>query len=584
MEKELLDAIYYLKKMRENYEPIFYLSRKAYDGKYFVVWDRVSRQIIDKPITNKLYGIQELPEIAKQADDVENFLTSTSYIFTVIPKLLSSADDVKQSVYLSLLAKEIYDRFKLTQQISAMIKNALFDNTSFVEIAVNDDNDFVQLRTYDAFDVLFDYKKQNWDDVKFVVKVVKKKIKDIQRSSLYKLPEDISSGDPTFFGWKDIYYQEKYTSFVPLERDEVILFETYSTEEGFLRIKTIDGKGNVLRDDVYKNIKRIPIVPFRFYSGDWFQKSFVYRLLPVARTLSLIASRMDDLILKLAKGGWLVQENEDINGELNEQVGQIIRYSATKPEQIEIANVPTWITNWFGVLLNIGERYGRPNILAGLLPQKSSGLRAGKILEGLTSNILQANNSVLDSLRSTIKEILEVSFLYLYEIWKLPQPNIVGALSREHGTIAFVSEKFAPEGGDYIKIPSSFSRFSVEIDNALGYTIEAKKQNALALYKLGIIKAETLKRIFNLGSTAYLLEAEEKPMYETEDFQKLISIAPTLPPDKRQAVVEVLNLLSQISQGKQQMPQATQPVGGGLGKEVEINATNKVGEKGAEKV
>ena len=584
MEKDLLETIYYLKKQRENYEPIFYLSRKAYDGKYFVVWNKISKQIEDKPIVNKLYGLQELPEIAKQADDVENFLISSSYIFTVVPKLLSQGDDVKQTIYLSLLAKELYERFKLSQQISVMVKNALFDNTSFVEVAVNDDESFVELRTYDAFDILFDYKKQNWDDVKFVVKVIKKRIKDIKNSNLYTLPENVSSGDPTFFGWKDIYYQEKYLSFTPLEKDEIILFETYSIEEGFLRIKTIDGKGNVLRNDEYPNMKRIPIIPFRFYSGDWYQKSFVFRLLPVARTLSLIASRMDDLILKLAKGGWMVQENEDINGELNEQVGQIIRYAATKPEQIQIPVIPSWISNWFATLLNIGERYGRPNIIAGALPQKSSGLRANKMLESLTSNVMQANSSVLDSLRLSIKEILEVSFMFLYQIWKLPQPNIVTSVSKDHGEISFVSEKYASENSNAIKIPAEFSRFSVEIDNAMGYTLEAKKQNAIMLFKLGVIGKETLKRIFNLGSTAYLLEAEQKPMYETEDFQKLISIAPTLPPDKKQAVVDVLNLLAQLNQGKpdgQLNPQIM--AGNNLsnigGEEVTGNATNQGGQE-----
>jgi len=581
MEKDLLETIYYLKKQRENYEPIFYLSRKAYDGKYFVVWNRVSKQIEDKPIVNKLYGLQELPEVAKQADDVENFLISSSYIFTVVPKLLSQGDDVKQTIYLSLLAKELYERFKLSQQISVMVKNALFDNTSFVEVAVNDDESFVELRTYDAFDILFDYKKQNWDDVKFVVKVIKKRIKDIKNSNLYTLPENVSSGDPTFFGWKDIYYQEKYLSFTPLEKDEIILFEIYSIEEGFLRIKTIDGKGNVLRNDEYPNMKRIPIIPFRFYSGDWYQKSFVFRLLPVARTLSLIASRMDDLILKLAKGGWMVQENEDINGELNEQVGQIVRYAATKPEQIQIPVIPSWISNWFATLLNIGERYGRPNIMAGALPQKSSGLRANKMLESLTSNVMQANSSVLDSLRLSIKEILEISFMFLYEIWKLPQPNIVTAVSKDHGEISFVSAKYASESSNAIKIPAGFSRFSVEIDNAMGYTLEAKKQNAIMLFKLGIIGKETLKRIFNLGSTAYLLEAEQKPMYETEDFQKLISLAPTLPPDKKQAVVDVLNLLAQLNQGKsdgQLNPQIT--AGSNIGgEEVTGNATNQGGQE-----
>src|SRR3990167_1163422 len=223
--KDLLTQIYRFKKMRENYEPLFYLARKAYEGKHFVAWDREQRTLTEtslKPVT-----FNQLPEVAKQADSYENFLLSTDFIFTVVPQRLSDDQALKDSMGLSLLAKNYYDKLKDSTIFGDYINSALKDNVSFIEVAQNAARDDVEYRQFDGFDILFNPLVKDWDKQTLVVKVVRKTKTQLTNSKLYKLPilGQVSSVSTEFISWKDIYEAEKYSSFANLQKDEFLLFE-----------------------------------------------------------------------------------------------------------------------------------------------------------------------------------------------------------------------------------------------------------------------------------------------------------------------------------------------------------------------
>ena len=551
--KELLDRIYDYKKLREAHEPIMYLSRKAYEGKHFVGWDRNLNQIVETPRTKRSFPM-ELPETANQVDRFENFMLSTNYTFTVIPKFLSDDDGLKQSMFLSLLAQDYYKKFKMQNKLASMIKDGCHDNIAFAETSINDKKDDVVLRIWDAFDILFDTKVKDWEEQTLVIKVVRKKKEDIKYSRLYTMPTSPDSGD-VFFSWKDVYQAEKYTSFVRLATDEILLFECFiiTGDDRHLEIKTIDGAKNVYRDDHYKNIHKIPIRKFQIFSGDYYQPSFTYRLLPVNRGLDTIADRMSDIILRFAKAGWITQEDEDLAGSINDEVGYMLKYSATKPEQMDMPQVPPWITNWFDKLLQLSERYGLSSILSGNMPTKASGIRANSMLENLTQQSMQNNSATVDSLRSLVKGVLEDTFMFLYELWQTPRSNILTDLPQELKTTGFISQKtasvFQRDDKKLIEIPAEFSRFVVEIDDGLGYTLSERKNNAIMLRKLNMISDQTLKRVFKLGSTAYALEAEDKPMFQAKEFQQLIAQFPSMSDEEKQALIVTLQKLASQTGG-----------------------------------
>jgi len=544
----LLSYINEYRKLREPHEPIGFLSRKSYEGQHFVYWSRELRRIISKEPAKNLYG---LPECATQVDKFENFILSTNFSFTLVPKLLSDEAALKASMYLGILARDDYKKLKKTNKLSNLVKFALFDNISFAEVAVNEKGNDVDVKVWDMYEILFDPRVRDWENQKLVVKVIKKKKEDLIKSKLYNLPKKISSGDYTT--WKDLFESEKYNfNITALKKDEIILFECFYLDDGNLRITTIDGGGNVYRDDRYDTLDHIPIYPFTIYSGSWYQPSFAYRLLPLNRMIDLIAKRINDMILRLAKGGWLVQEEEDIDASLNEEVGQIIRYSATKPDQIEMPNIPPFIATWFSNLFALTERFGITPIIAGQLPMKSSNVRSQDMIESLVSQAYQNYSNTIDSFRNILTNILRDIFNFRYFLWKTPKELTITSLGQELRRVKFVSQKYEDnvsktDKDEIVFIPDSYDRFDVEIDNALGYTLDAQKQNAIQLAQLGLIDKKVVKNIFKLGSTAYLLEADEKMAIETPDFQALIKNFDSLSKEEQQALTTTSRLLGRVS-------------------------------------
>jgi hypothetical protein len=550
----LLSYINEYRKLREPHEPVGFLSRKSYEGQHFVYWSRDLRRIISKEPARNLYG---LPECANQVDKFENFILSTNFSFTLVPKLLSDEAALKASMYLGILARDDYKKLKKTNKLSNLIKFALFDNISFAEVAVNEKANDVDVKVWDMYEILFDPRIRDWENQKLVVKVIRKKKEDLIKSKLYNLPQRISSGDYTT--WKDLFESEKYNfNITALKKDEIILFECFYLDEGSLRITTIDGGGNVYRDDKYDTLDHIPIYPFTIYSGSWYQPSFVYRLLPLNRMIDLIAKRINDMILRLAKGGWLVQEEEDIDASLNEEVGQIIRYSATKPEQVEMPNIPPFIASWFSNLFALTERFGITPIIAGQLPTKASNVRSQDMIESLVSQAYQNYSNTIESFRNILTNILRDIFNFRYFLWKTPKELTITSLGQELRRVKFVSQKYddvvsKTDKDEIVFIPDSYDRFDVEIDNALGYTLDAQKQNAIQLAQLGLIDKKVVKNIFKLGSTAYLLEADEKMAIETPDFQALIKNFDSLSKEEQQALTTTLRLLGRVSPQAKEM-------------------------------
>lgn len=546
--KDFIEYINYFKKLRETHEPVGYLSRKAYEGYHFVYWNRVLGRLVNLPPSRNIFN---LPEISTQADKFENFLLSTNFTFTVVPKLLSDKEAVNSAMYLGILAREDYKNLQIQNKLSQLIKYALFDNVSFFEVSLNDKRNDAEVKVWDMYDILFDSRIRDWSKQKLVIKVIKKKIEEIKSSPLYQPPSKIYSGGDVIQSWKDLYEAEKYSqNFANLGKDEVLLFECfYLTDEG-LRITTIDYGGAVYRDERF-SLDHIPIYPFQIYSGQYYQSSFIHRLIPLNRMIDLISKRVSDLILRLAKGGWIVQEQEDLDAQMNEETGQIIRYTATKPEQIDMPNIPPFIIEWLSTLFSLTERFGISPIIAGQLPQRASGIRSQSMIEGLVSQAYQNYSNTINNLRNILISVLKDIFLFRYEIWETPKEIIFSDIGGELKKMKFISEKqkdiTLDEKENYVYIPKEYSRFDVEIDNALGYTIEAQKEAAVQLAQLGLIDKEVVKRIFKLGSTGYLMEAQEKIAIETPDMQALIRSFDKLSDEEKQSLITTLKSLGRVS-------------------------------------
>ena len=551
--KDLLSLIYSYKQMRENYEPLSYLSRRAYEGKHFIFWDRDQRQIQEIPIKKTFFN--QMPEVSKQCDSFENFLLSTDFVFTITPKLLSDDTSTRDSTYLSILAKDFYDKLKSSTVFADFVHYAILDNVSFIEVYPDMVNNTVGYRQFDFFDIVFNPMIKNWDEQRLVVKVVRRKVAELKSSKLYHLPDDYQPmGGSDFLSWKDIYQQEKYSQFANINTDETLIFECFILDpDKGLKIMALDPAANIIRDDNYPNIKVMPIIPLRIFSGEWYQPSYCYRQIPINRSIDTLASRFDDIILKLAKGGWIMQEEEEIDGGMNEEVGQMITYQTTKPEPIQMGTVPSFFPQWYSMLLGMSDRYGISTLFSGGLPNKASGLRSNKMIESLKGSTLQNNTSTINNLKSCTEDILRVTFAFLYEMWNTPQEMLDEEMGDQKAP-KFVSAKYKALFNDdnIVHIPNDFKRFNVEVDNGLGYTLDERKKTAVTLNKIidptsgkPLLSFQALQKIFKLGSSSYLMEADDPIMAQTPEFKQLINDFPNMSKDDQQAVIKVLSMVGQ---------------------------------------
>lgn len=561
----LLKRIENMYKMRENFDPMFYLARRAYEGKHFVFWNRQLQKITEIPMRKSIYN--QLPEISKQTDNLTNYLLGQELSFFIAPTKLSDEKAVNDSVNLSLLARDFYDQLRETTIFADYVHFAVLDNVSFIEVG-SDDDKTIKYKQFEAFDIIFNPLIKNWADQKLVIKVIKKKKDEVMDSPLYTFNKEMPSGDANLYlGWKEIFEQEKYSTYARIEKDEMVLLEAHMLVPGedgkeHLKIKTLTAGGGVIRDDDYPNIPLISIIPFRIYPGAWYQPSYVFRQIPNNRAIDVIANRMDDLFLRLAKGGWIKHEEENIDGGMNEETGQIINYSQRKPEQMQMPQVPGFFGTWFQTLLNLSERYGiqtpRP---------KGSGVRANAMIESIKGLTQEENTATLNSLRASIKQIMEVTMMWCYELWDTPQEVIYSDLT--NSTPQFVSAKqkdiYADQSKSLIFIPNQFKRFDVDIDNAMGYTLAERQKNALQLYGIKdeqnkpLVSSRVLKQLFKLGATGYIMEGDEMKLYQTQEFQNLIKTVGTMQPQQKQALKIVLDMLAQQDMQKKNPHPAQTP-------------------------
>lgn len=224
----------------------------------------------------------------------------------------------------------------------------------------------------------------------------------------------------------------------------------------------------------------------------------------------------------------------------------------------------------FATNLNMADRYGLSSIMSGNMPAQSSGIRAGEMLDKITGLTQQSNHSIISNYLSSVKEVLRITFMFYHHMWKQPQ-DVLGSnsLFGQGRAPMFVNDKLASVYRDMnvVGIPGEFKRFEITLDNAFGYTPEQRRATALELLKTvdpktgePLLSADIVRRLFLIGSTGYLMEPQVTPMFQTEEFKKMMGAFPSMDPDQKQSMIKMLEMLGGGQPGGQPpVPQNPSP-------------------------
>jgi hypothetical protein len=407
---ELLVYIHKLKQYRLNYEPDWYRNFYAYENNCFVTWSRTTQSVIKMPYRKRFFN--QLPEIKKQADNFENLLLNYKPLFVVYPPDISNKKDRDEASAISKRLRSRYDDWDANRLTHEYVHLAIKYPVSFWSIGVQKKFDPVAGRVKntivpsvdDVFDWLFD-PRLPFQDNPIVVKIIRRPKKDLM--SEYGMKEPQSSELSVATDYKEMIYDVKYGV-----RQEVGEYATYIVYQVFEKTKTgidetiIDNSGAILKKNSFEGATFYPVVPLQLSSGDIYQPSYVSNLTPISRSISLIVNRIEEFIMRFAKGSYLLRDGSD--AWFTDENGVIMKYEGEKPDVMQIPQLPPAVGEWLRSLMSFSERYGINQIAGGGTP-KGSNIRAGKMMEDAVKNQQLQHKTALDNLLQAFKLIAELT-------------------------------------------------------------------------------------------------------------------------------------------------------------------------------
>jgi hypothetical protein len=555
--KLALDVINHLKNDRLRFEPDWYRSYYAYENNTFVGYERVTQTITKMPYRKRFFI--NLPETKKQADAFENLLLMFLPLFVVYPTNISDQKQRDFARNISKLLRQQYLDWDSENVIHEFVHLAIKYPVSFFEIGIeNQMNDetgklekALKPTIADAFDYLFD-PRIPFEDNPIIVKIIRKSLKTIKEFKEFKAP--VVNSTNIAVDLKELIHDNKYGFRTSIgDYQTVICYQVMEKTADGIDMQIIDISGNVLKKKRYKGARFYPVVPLSLSSGDIYSPSYVQNMIPINRSISLIANRIEDFILKFVKGAYLIREGSDVI--FSDENGIKVFFDGEEPRVLDIPQLPPAIFNWFHELFNLAERYGVNSVAMGGTP-KGSQMRAGKMMDSAVKNQQLQQKTPLDNLKQAFKQIAERTIFYLSEITHEPTTfSFRSSGQNDFEQATFIGQKYQSLAPDATPIPFSVKALDVEIEDVAAATMDAKKKDLLELAKEFANLPGPFKRIlldmYKVGPTADIMEEVTKDMtlLDAPEFQAMIEQARSggLPPEVTQGLVVLLKFLSQQS-------------------------------------
>jgi hypothetical protein len=552
--EKALKAVNDFKNTRLMFEPEWYRAYEAYENNVFVNWDRYQQTLVRTPYRKKYFTL--LPEIKLQADGLENQLLKSLPIFVIYPDDISQPGQIQAAADNSKILRKYYNDWVSTNIIHQYIHLAIKYPMSFFEIHVEfrlDPATGLRKREIvpevtDVFDWLFD-PRVPFQENAVVIKKIRKTAG--QLDTYQNLKVNTSSTLSVAEDLKEMLFNNKYgPRYGDGDLQPVLLYQVMEKTKYGMETQIIDTVGKRYWEKTYKRADRYPVVPLQLSSGDSYAPSFVNNLIPISRSIDLVHNRIEDFILKFAKGQYLLPEGSDVT--FSDEGNVIVRYSGQPPTVLDIPQLPPALMQWYNQLFSISERYGINNQALGGTPRGSQ-MRSAKMMQQTAAGTQGQQKTPLDNVMWSFKQIAMITLAYLAEYTDTATPMTFrdpSGQTMEQKT--FIGEKYKTKAPNATIIPTSINGLDVDIEDASSESIAAKKEAVIELAelfpKINPAFQKVLLDLYKIGSTKDLIDDYNKglTMQDNPEFQALIAQAKAgnLDPQTKQALSIVLGWLA----------------------------------------
>lgn len=583
------DTMEIFKAQRKTFERKWYDNNFFDDGYHFRYVSRQTGKIIDLS-EKQSYNIPQraIPKASRQIRGVANLLLGPEYRFTIYPEDVTKAKFPQPEMYKAEVERvkseaqktgnwmsTEWDDQSLKEKMIHMVILAAKHSISFLQIWGDYVTNDIRSQVYDAFDI---YLMGSVDDIyksPSIIKATPKQIKEIQANEIFdeaqltKLNPDNKYASSEI---KQAYMQARFGPGPSNEQATIIQKECFTKEylndDNWSLVKSLgeengalEGKskgdmvmrhtftaGGVWLKDEYVDLEEYPFVDYRMEPGPVYQTPLIERFIPANKSLDIVSSRVEKYANTMVSGIWLKRKGENFQI-ANIPGGQVVEYNKTKPEQMQMASVPTFMFNYMQYLEGVIEEQGASTSAMGQIP---SGVKSGTAIESLKqteyANLKIPSDMLKDTIERVGKRMLEIGSKWMelkpVEFMDQGEPDYFKVLG-ERG-IDKRKELGFPIPEDVVPLKKG-TNVKVEVESGMGYTTEGKRNTMQQIVTFmtqmaqqGLLSQDAVKVLmqkfldtFGFGATQDFMEAmdsglQSNQMSEDQLTQMKIAVAEVL--------------------------------------------------------
>lgn len=592
-----------LKTRRRKFEQRWYDNNFFDDGYHFRYVSRTTGKVLDVYNSNTNDPVRAIPKASRQIRGIANLIMGTDPVPVVYPDIAKGMppeliEKRKQWAKASGLwiEKEWKDKDmkgKLTQMLILAMKHGV----SFLQVYPDFVEEKINMKVYDAFDIYVDGSQTDIEDSPYVIKAIPMLVSKIKANEMFdeeqktKISPDWKYANSEI---KDAYMQTRYGKGSNDDNNATVILKeafqkVYLNKSNFpfiaskypeaVRDKDIGDvvmrhtfvAGNVWLYDEYLPNEEYPFIALTMEPGPLYQTPQIERFIPANKSLDLIMNRIEKYTNTMTTGIWLKRKGEDFRP-TNVPGGQVIEYTATPPQQAQMASLPGHVFNFVKLLEQFIEEQGASTSALAQLPP---GVKSGIAIESLKATEfanLKINTDqfkqVVEIIAQRMLDIAADHFITPQTIRRLEngEPRyfeVVGQIGME------ARQRIGENLPEDIAIISRDAKVDVEVSTDAAFTMEGKREIAqqvtaffLELAKIGYVTPDQIDVVikslidtFKFGNTQEFLEALDRPMPEQPQQQQ------TNTDDIKVAILEVLRDVGLVP-GSQQVQGGGMPQGG----------------------
>ena len=575
--------------IRFRYTRQWYINDNFFDGNHFIFF-RKSTGTIDRVSPPKGTVYRSIPKASKQIEAIQNLVLANDPRWMIYPVADSSGkvDDVgmKSARRVAHYLVDKFDEQGMLLKTAEIVLYAFKAPYSVFEIA-HDEDKFVDVRTWDAYDIIFDTTVKDIEESPVVIKLVRRTPSDLKANDSYSNTETLTV-DPklSLEPMKDLRLTEKHGGVGSDDEDigGVNVMECWAkvklTAEKIIEIKagydykwmkdkkvgavimrltTIAQERN-LRDE-YIDRPDYPFVVYKPKSGSFLQPAWIERFISQNKSLDMFVSNIEAYTALMVKGRWLKNKLSNVTRISNEH-GDFIEYDVTPPEQAKMQPIPAYVFQHISNLEKWIEEQGVSTASMGRIPR---GVRAYRAIESLKQSDMANLGVAMKSLEDVIKKVGEKILAEVSRSVDSPttiyrmdgdKPDYFQIIGEEASKSKGVEKKV--KEGKLVVINKNV-RMKVAIESGLAYTEEGKRSTMMELYGMKVIPTQMLLETLKFSNVGEIIEKTEQEIIRRETMGRSILDMPEfglLPKNLQKMVVEFLREASQTPEFQEALAKA----------------------------